>query len=488
MDVNINDEREVRLKKLHDLEEMGMKPYPYTSKRTHSVEEALEAGEGEKVIITGRIMTKREMGNLTFCHIQDQTGKMQVALKKDDLGDEMYKTFVKKIDIGDIAEFSGERFVTHKGEPSILVKEWLIMNKTLLPLPDKFHGLKDKETRYRKRYLDLISDRDVFERFKVRSKIITLVREFLNKDGFLEVETPILQVLYGGTNARPFETHINAYDMKMYMRVAPELYLKRLIVGGYEKIYELGRNFRNEGVDQTHNPEFTMIEWYEAYTDYNGMMDKAEKLYKYIAQNIYGKAEIPVQDKMINLDFEWPRVRMVDAIKKYTGDDVLSMSEKELEEKCNEYGIDIRGNISKGQMIMEIFEKKVTENLIDPIWIIDYPKEVSPLSKQHRNDPNFVERFECYIMGKEIGDGWSEIIDSRVQRARFDNEQSAMRAGKEETHPMDEDFLEALEYGMPPLGGIGIGIDRLVMLFTNHWSIRDILFFPTMKPELETEE
>jgi lysyl-tRNA synthetase, class II len=482
-DVNINDEREVRLKKLTELEESGILVYPYTSKKTHTVTEALAEKEGTQVCISGRIMTKRAMGKLTFCHVQDQTGKMQIALQKDKILEDKYKQFVKKIDMGDIVEFSGERFITHKGEDSILVSEWNLMNKTLLPLPDKFHGLKDKEIRYRKRYLDLITDKEVFERFKMRSRIITLVREFLNTANFMEVETPILQVLYGGTNAKPFETHINAYDMKMYMRVAPELYLKRLIVGGYERVYELGRNFRNEGVDQTHNPEFTMVEWYEAYTDYTGMMNRAEGLYKFIAKELFGKLEIPVGDRVINLDFEWPRMKMVDAIKKHTGLNVLAMSTEELTQKCAELNIEIRGTSSKGQMIMEIFEKEVTDELQDPIWIIDYPKEVSPLAKAHRDNPDFVERFECYIQGKEIGDGWSEIIDPRVQRARFENEQQSMRDGDDESHPMDEDFLEALEYGMPPLGGIGIGIDRLVMLFTNHWSIRDILFFPTMKPE-----
>jgi len=292
-----------------------------------------------------------------------------------------------------------------------------------------------------------------------------------------------LQPLYGGTNARPFTTHINAYDMDMYLRVAPELYLKRLVVGGYEKIYEIGKNFRNEGADQTHNPEFTMIEWYEAYVDYQTMMDRAEAMYKFIAEKLFGKQILPTDQCELNIDYAWPRLTMYDAIKKFAKIDVVKASDKELLEICQQNEIENRGAATRGQMIMDIFEKLVTEKLIEPTWIIDYPKEVSPLSRTHRVNPDLVERFECYVNGKEIGDGWSEIIDPRVQRARFENEQASMRAGNEESHPMDEDFLEALEYALPPLGGIGIGIDRLVMLYTNQASIREVMFFPIMRPE-----
>lgn len=279
-------------------------------------------------------------------------------------------------------------------------------------------------------------NRDTFELFKTRSKILTLIREFLNTNGFLEVETPVLQVLYGGTNARPFVTHINAYDMQMYMRVAPELYLKRLLVGGYEKVYELGKNFRNEGVDQTHNPEFTMMEFYEAYTDYQGMMNRAEELYKYIAKHLYPDMNVPVADRVVNFDSKWPRVRMVDAIKQYVNIDVMAMSDVELKTFCEGNSVPVRGVPTKGQMIMEVFERLVTDKLLDPIWIIDYPREVSPLSRQHRENPDFVERFECYIMGKEIGDGWSEIINPMTQRDRFENEQKNMREGNDEFHPI----------------------------------------------------
>lgn len=477
---NKKSEEEIRLEKLDNLRKIGIEPYPAESVKKNSIKESLNKKDGNSTI-AGRLVAIRSFGKLTFCRVQDDSGSMQVVVKSDQIGDEQYKIFIENIDVGDILMFFGERMRTQKEEESIMVKEWKILNKTLKPLPDKFHGLQDKELRFRKRYLDLISNREVYELFKTRSKIISLVRKFLNERGFLEVETPILQALYGGTNAKPFKTKINAYKMDMYLRVAPELYLKRLLVGGYEKVYEIGKNFRNEGVDATHNPEFTMIEWYESYTDYHGMMDRAESLYKYIAEELFGEQKIPVGENKIDLDKKWPRVTMIDSIKKETTLDVLEMSEKDLQKYCKENKISIRGKATKGQMIMEIFEEKVAPKLIEPVWIIDYPREVSPLAREHRENPDFVERFECYIMGKEIGDGWTEIISPQVQKDRFENEQKGMKEGNEEAHPMDEDFLEALKYGMPPTGGIGIGIDRLVMLFTNKWLIREILLFPIMK-------
>jgi lysyl-tRNA synthetase class 2 len=479
---NIADERAIRLQKLSILEEQGVLPYQPASERSHAIGAALSEPIGQTVAIAGRIVSKRVVGKIIFAALQDLTDKIQVIFKSDELGDS-FKLFLKMVDTGDFIEVSGERFKTQREEESVLVKQWKLLSKSIRPMPDKFHGLKDKETRYRKRYLELISDREVFERFKLRSRIISYVREFLNNQGFLEVETPVLQTLYGGTNARPFTTHINAYDMDMYLRVAPELYLKRLVVGGYEKIYEIGKNFRNEGADQTHNPEFTMIEWYEAYVDYQTMMDRAEAMYKFIAEKLFGKQILPTDQCELNIDYAWPRLTMYDAIKKFAKIDVVKASDKELLEICQQNEIENRGAATRGQMIMDIFEKLVTEKLIEPTWIIDYPKEVSPLSRTHRVNPDLVERFECYVNGKEIGDGWSEIIDPRVQRARFENEQASMRAGNEESHPMDEDFLEALEYALPPLGGIGIGIDRLVMLYTNQASIREVMFFPIMRPE-----
>ncbi len=479
---NIADERATRLQKLSILEDQGVLPYQPTSERSHSIAEALSEPVGTKTSIAGRIVSKRVVGKIIFAAIQDVTDRIQVIFKSDELADS-FKLFLKMVDTGDFIEVSGERFLTQREEESVLVKEWKLLSKSIRPMPDKFHGLKDKETRYRKRYLELISDREVFERFKLRSRIISYVREFLNKQGFLEVETPVLQTLYGGTNARPFTTHINAYDMDMYLRVAPELYLKRLVVGGYEKIYEIGKNFRNEGADQTHNPEFTMIEWYEAYVDYQTMMDRAETMYKFIAEKLFGKAVLPTDQGELDINYAWPRITMHDALKEYADIDVSDFSDSELKKVCEKNEIENRGEATRGQMIMDLFEKLVTDKLIKPTWIIDYPKEVSPLARTHRSNPDLVERFECYVNGKEIGDGWSEIIDPRVQRARFENEQAAMRSGNEESHPMDEDFIEALEYALPPLGGIGIGIDRLVMLFTNQNSIREVMFFPIMRPE-----
>ena len=480
---NIDDERAIRLQKLTILEEQGIAPYQVISKRTHSIAEALALPVDSKVAIAGRMVSKRVVGKIIFAAIQDASAGIQIIIKSDEIGADAFKLFLKMADIGDFVEAIGTRFLTQREEQSVLVGEWKLLSKAVRPLPDKFHGLKDKETRYRKRYLDLITDREVFERFKVRSKIISYVREFLNGRDFVEVETPVLQTLYGGTNARPFTTHINAYDMDMYLRVAPELYLKRLVVGGYEKVYEIGKNFRNEGADQTHNPEFTMIEWYEAYVDYQTMMDNAEAMYKFIAQKLFGAQTLPTDEGTIDISHAWPRITMQQAILDFAKIDVVKLSDDELKKLCAENGIENRGSAARGQMIMDIFEKLVTEKLITPTWIIDYPKEVSPLSRAHRDNPDLVERFECYVNGKEIGDGWSEIIDPRVQRARFENEQASMRAGNEESHPMDEDFIEALEYGLPPLGGIGIGIDRLVMLYTNQKSIREVMFFPIMRPE-----
>lgn len=484
---------EDRLKKLQDIKEKGINPYPYSynvSKKSKQIQEenkGLKPEEKSSNIesVAGRIILFRRMGKVAFLTVRDEDGDIQLYLRKNDIEDSYDN--IKDFDMGDFIGAKGKVFKTKTGEITIYVSEFVMLCKAIRPLPDKFHGLNDMETRYRKRYLDLIMNKDVKERFKMRSKIITLVREYLNKEDFIEVETPTLQVLYGGTNAKPFKTHINAYDMPMYLRVAPELYLKRLVVGGFEKVYEIGKNFRNEGVDQTHNPEFTMIEWYESYIDYNGVMDRAEALYKYITKNLFEKMELKVDGKIINIDFNWPRISMTDAIKEHCEIDVLTMSDSEIKNYCNENKLEVRGADTKGQMIMEIFERKVTDKLVNPVWIIDYPKEVSPLSKAHRTKEGFVERFECYINGKEIGDGWSEIIDPRIQRARFDTEQTAMRKGNEEAHPMDEDFIESLEYGMPPLGGIGIGIDRLVMLFTDYWAIRDVLLFPIMKPEDSTE-
>ncbi|MCB9362609.1 lysine--tRNA ligase [Candidatus Woesearchaeota archaeon] len=484
-----------RIRKHDELVERGVNPYAYSFPKSHEIKDLLskyeglepEKHSGDKVAIAGRIMTLRRMGKATFLHLLDQSGKMQVYFRQDDMDKELYK-LLKKADMGDFIGVHGEVFATKTGEISVYAKEWVMLTKAIRPLPEKYHGLKDTELRYRKRYLDLIVNPEEREKFRMRTKIIGLVREFLNGKDFLEVETPVLQTIYGGTNAKPFLTHINAYDMQMYLRVAPELYLKRLLIGGYEKVYEIARNFRNEGVDQTHNPEFTMIEWYEAYSDYQTMMDRAEAMFKFIAKSLFGKEEITVHDKVVDISTPWPRITMQQAIKKYLGLDVAAMSDDELKSVVIEKKLTFLGEASRGQLIFTIFDKLVCDMLLDPVWIIDYPKEISPLAKQHRDNPAIVERFEGYIGGKEISDGWSELTNPIEQRRRFEVEQAAMQAGNDEAHPKDEEFIEAMEYGMPPAGGIGIGIDRMVMLFTNCWSIRDVLFFPTMKPLQEEEQ
>jgi len=475
-----------RMEKLKNLKEKGVDPYPYSFEQKHHAAELLEKYKDmppeqkteDKVAVAGRIMFIRRMGKATFIHIQDESGKIQVYLRQDDIG-ESYK-LLKKMDIGDYVGVNGKIFTTRTGEVSVYTDKFVLLSKSIRPLPEKYHGIKDQEIKYRKRYLDLIMNPEVREQFRKRTQIISMVREYLDKLKFLEVQTPVLQNIYGGTNAKPFTTKINAYDMNMYLRVAPELYLKRLIIGGFEKVYEIAVNFRNEGVDQTHNPEFSMIEWYEAYVDYNTMMDRAENLIKFIAKKLHGAESLKVHDKDMDIGYKWPRITLKEALKKQ-GIDVDALDDEALKNVLKENKIEAK--INRGQMVFALFDKIVPEKLQDPTWIIDYPKEVSPLSKVHRNDESLVERYELYIGGKEIADGWSELVSPIEQRERFEKEQAAMRAGDAEAHPKDEEFIEALEYGMPPCGGIGMGIDRLVMLLTDNWSIRDVMFFPIMKPE-----
>ena len=480
---------EERKRKRDELSKLKINPYPYRYETNATAEEIKEKYESlpkdsmseDNYRIAGRIMELRRMGKITFMKLQDQTGKMQVFFSEETLGKDKYK-LLKLFDVGDFLGVEGKVFTTKTGEITIKTEYFDILSKSLRPLPEKWHGLKDKELRYRKRYLDLIVNPEIKEVFRVRNIIISEIRDFLTKKGFIEVETPVLQALYGGTNAKPFKTYFNEFKQDVYLRLAPELYLKRLVVGGFEKVFEIGKNFRNESADLTHNPEFTMLEFYEAYADYDKMMDTAEALYKSIAKRLYGDYKIPSDGKFIDLNGSWPRIPMTEAIKKHLGLDVEKMSMEELKEFIDRQEIEYRGQPSKGIFINAIFEKLITPKLEGPLWIVDYPKEVSPLSKPHRSKKDFVERFECYAKGREIGDGWSEIINPTEQRDRFEKEQAAMRAGDVEAHPLDEDFIESLEYGMPVLGGIGIGIDRLVMFFTNKDSIRDVMLFPFMKP------
>lgn len=482
-----NDLKESRLEKLKKINEIGWNAYAHSYEKTHSVKDSLEK-EGQKVKTAGRIMSFREHGNIAFANLKDETGKIQVFFQKKLLGDD-YKN-IKLLDIGDFLGIEGEVGKTIAGEISIMPTAFSLLSKATQPLPSEWFGIKDVETRYRKRYLDLILNDEARETFNTRTRLISGVREYLDDLGFWEVETPTLQLQYGGANAKPFMTHLNALDQDVYLRIADELFLKRLIVGGYERVYEICKDFRNEGIDHTHFPEFTMIEWYEAYADYNRVMDVAEGLMKHLANKLYGATTMKVGDHQIDIGQKWPRIEMSAIIKEKLGLDV----EVETVESLLAYAKDklpdmqILGGETKGQLIFQIFDHTIPKTLIEPTFIIDYPEEVSPLAKQHRAKKGWVERFEGYIGGKEIFDGWSELNDPIVQRERFTNDASAVRQDKEEAQRIDEDFLEAMEYGMPPFGGIGVGIDRLTMFFTNKWAIKEVVLFPTLKAETATTE
>lgn len=477
-----NQYKKIREEKLAKIRELGWNPYAASYDKTHSVKQALNS-EGKKVKTAGRIYSYREHGNIAFADIKDETGKIQVFFQKKLLGDEFKN--LRLLDIGDFIGVEGEVVKTVAGEISIAPTSYTLLTKALQPIPSEFFGVKDVETRFRQRYLDLLLNPEVRERFNTRTKLMSGVREYLDNLGFWEVETPVLQPLYGGANARPFKTRVNAFDQEMYLRIADELYLKRLVVGGYEKVYEICKDFRNEGIDHAHFPEFTMIEWYEAYADYQKVMDVAEGLFKHLAQKLFGHTTLEVDDNIIDIGKKWPRIEMSVIMKEKLGLDI----EKETVESLFEYAkknfpdMKLVGKETKGQLIFAIFEHSIPQTLIEPTWIIDYPEDVSPLSKAHRNKPGWVERFEGYIGGKEICDGWSELTDPVIQRTRLEKDSKAARINKDEAQHVDEDFLTAMDYGMPPLGGIGIGIDRLTMFFTNTWAIKEVVIFPTLKPE-----
>ncbi|MDD3946785.1 MAG: lysine--tRNA ligase [Clostridia bacterium] len=482
---DINDIIAVRHEKLAKLKEQGNDPFTIVRFDKNADAKDIFANyteyEGKGVKIAGRIMSRRIMGKASFCHIQDGTAQIQLYFRIDAL-QEKYEDF-KKLDIGDIIGVSGEVFTTHKGEISIKALDYILLAKSLLPLPEKYHGLKDTDLRYRQRYLDLIMNPDVKDTFIKRSKIITSIRKFLDEKGFIEVDTPILNTILGGANARPFITHHNTLDINMYLRIAPELYLKRLIVGGFLKVYEMGRLFRNEGMDIKHNPEFTTIELYQAYADYNDMMDITEEMFKYCAQEVLGTTELSYQGVPVSLGNKWPRVTMSDLIKEHTGIDFYADSMDEIRAKAAKIGVEISAKESWGKAMYAIFDQKIEEKLVQPVFVIDYPVEVSPLAKRKTEDPRLVERFEFFINAREMGNAFSELNDPLDQKARFEEQVKARAAGDDEAQMMDEDYVTALEYGLPPTGGLGIGIDRMVMLFTDSYSIRDVLLFPTMKPK-----
>lgn len=482
---DINQLLKVRREKLADLQAAGKNPFEITKYDVthHSMEikDNFAELEGKTVTVAGRVMSKRVMGKASFCNIQDLQGSIQSYVARDSVGEEPYKDF-KKFDIGDIVGIKGQVFETKTGEKSIHAEEVILLSKSLQILPEKFHGLTNTDIRYRQRYVDLIMNQDVKETFIARSKIISSIRRYLDGNGFMEVETPMLVANAGGAAARPFETYYNALDESVKLRISLELYLKRLIVGGLERVYEIGRVFRNEGLDTRHNPEFTLMELYQAYTDYNGMMDLTENLYRHVAQEVCGSLVIPYAEAEIDLSKPFERLTMVDAVKKYAGVDFNEVKTLEEAQKlADEHHIQYEKHHKRGDILNLFFEEFVEEKLIQPTFIMDHPVEISPLTKRKPENPDYVERFEFFIYGREMANAYSELNDPIDQRERFKAQEELLALGNDEANTTDEDFLNALEIGMPPTGGIGFGIDRMVMLFTNSPAIRDVLLFPTMK-------
>lgn len=493
MSEELNDQLLVRREKMQAFRDHGMDPFGGRFERTHLSQEIIEQyGELSKeeleetpheVIIAGRVMTKRGKGKAGFAHIQDLKGQIQIYVRKDAIGEEAYE-FYNTVDLGDILGIKGTVFKTNVGELSIKAKEVEFLTKALRPLPEKFHGLKDVEQRYRQRYLDLLTSENSKETFILRSRIIQSMRRYLDNEGFLEVETPMLHSIAGGAAAKPFITHHNALDMDLYIRIAIELHLKRLIVGGLEKVYEIGRVFRNEGISTRHNPEFTMLELYEAYADYNDIMALTENLVAHIAQEVLGTTTVQYGEDEIDLAVGWKRLHMADAVKEYTGVDFWKpMTKEEAHALAKEHQIDVKPTMEVGHILNEFFEQKVEEQLVQPTFIYGHPVEISPLAKKNPEDERFTDRFELFIVRREHANAFTELNDPIDQRQRFEAQLIEKAEGNDEAHEMDEDFIEALEYGLPPTGGLGIGIDRLIMLLTNSSSIRDVLLFPQMRPK-----
>lgn len=482
---DLNQLLKVRREKLAGLQAAGKDPFQITkydvTHHSTDIKEHYDALEGQVVRVAGRVMQKRVMGKASFCNVQDLKGNIQSYVARDSIGEESYKDF-KKFDIGDLVGIEGEVFTTMKGEISIHASSITLLSKSLQILPEKYHGLTNTDLRYRQRYTDLIMNEDVKDTFVKRSKIISAIRRYLDGQGFMEVETPMLVSNAGGAAARPFETHYNALDEDVKLRISLELYLKRLIVGGMERVYEIGRVFRNEGVDTRHNPEFTLMELYQAYTDYHGMMDLTENMFRYVAQEVLGTTEVTYGDHVIDLGKPFERLTMIDAVKKYAGVDFDEVADTEAAKKlADERHIEYESRHTKGDILSLFFEEFCEAQLVQPTFIMDHPIEISPLTKKKPDKPGYVERFELFITGREMANAYSELNDPIDQRERFAAQEAAFAAGDEEANHTDEDFLNALEIGMPPTGGIGYGIDRLVMLLTNSPAIRDVLLFPTMK-------
>lgn len=490
LESQFSEQEGLRREKLAELQKADKDPFDvYKVNRTHTtgeVRDNYEELEGKEVTIAGRIMSKRGQGKVVFSDIHDKDGKMQLFLKIDKVGEENLKEY-KTYDIGDWVAATGEVFTTQRGEISINVNSFELTCKSLKPLPEKWHGLKDPDLRYRQRELDIITNSEVKDTFVKRSRIISAMREFLDNRGFLEVETPILSPIAGGAAAKPFVTHHNTLDMDMFLRIAPELYLKRLIVAGFEKVYEIGRNFRNEGMSVRHNPEFTAIELYEAYSDYNDMMEITENMVAYVCEKINGTTKVTYQGTEIDFMPPWRRITMVDAVKEYAGVDFATInSDEEAQAIAKEKNLEFPkplNTVTKGEVLNALYEEFGEEKMIQPTFIMDYPVENSPLTKKKRGNAEFTERFEAFVFGRELGNAYSELNDPIVQRERFEQQANARELGDDEAYMLDEQFMSALETGMPPTGGLGIGIDRLIMFLTDSASIRDVILFPTMKPQ-----
>jgi lysyl-tRNA synthetase class 2 len=477
-----------RLNKLAELRKLKINPYPYKYSPTHTAEHVKNSFAGlkseehtkETVCIAGRLMTKREMGKICFATVSDQSGTIQVLAKEDLL--KTFKLFTK-LDLGDFIGVKGIVFKTKTGEVTVEIKEYELLAKSIRPLPEKFHGIKDPEIKYRERYAHLATDKAARDALILRHRVVSEMRKILDEKGFIEVETPVLQPIYGGANARPFKTHHNALNFDIYLRIATELYLKRLIVGGFEKVFEIGKDFRNEGMDHKHNPEFTMLELYQAYADYNDMMELTEELYERIAKKVIGTTKLKFGNDIIDLKRPWKRLSVFEAIQQNTNiGDVSKLDDDEIKDILRNYNIKCEGDYIRGNAIMAIFEELVEDKIRQPTFITDHPRETAPLCKIHRKDPSLAERFEPFIAGMEIGNAYSELNDPVDQKLLLEAQANQLRGGSEEAHPMDEDFVKAIEMGMPPTGGLGLGVDRMVMLFTNNESIRDVIAFPTMKP------
>ena len=483
---DLNEMLQIRRQKLKDLQDQGKNPFKIEKfnpdHHTTDITDNFEEFEGKEVTLAGRVMSKRGHGKISFMDIQDMKGRIQILSKIDELGEEAYK-IISYLDMGDIVGVEGEVFKTQSGEISIKAKKLTLLSKSLQILPEKWHGLKDPDLRYRQRYVDLIVNPEVKETFLLRNKIIRKIREFLDNLGYLEVETPILGNIAGGANARPFLTHHNALNIDMSLRIANELYLKRLIVGGFDKVYEMGKMFRNEGMDTRHNPEFTNIELYEAYADYNDMMEITENLVAYVAKEVLGTTKVEYQGKTIDFTPPWKRIKMQDAVKEHTGVDFDKINtDEEAIEVAKEHKLEIKPGMTRGHVISEMFEEFCEQYMDQPTFIIGHPVEISPLAKRNPDDPRITNRFEAFANCWEIANAFSELNDPIDQRERFEEQLRQKEYGDDEAHPMDEDFLNAIEVGLPPTGGLGIGVDRLIILLTNQASIRDVIFFPTMKP------